>query len=1193
MKPTFPPGPSTRTGLYLMGVLAAIKALALILLAQSVAVLLSGLAGGDTQGLASGSLQGLSGGGIDPEGRVFFEAVLGGAAGAVLRSLSAWGQAVAARRTVLGVKEELRTRLLRAALEPRGSRRVRSSGVDSDGGLAVLATRGLDALDNYYTQFLPALVNCAVVPLVLGARILWADWLSALVILLTVPLVPLFMVLIGRHTEERVQEAQAVLARLSGHIMELAKGLPVLVGLGRAGGQRKALEELSDEHRRRTMGTLRTAFMSSLALELIATISVAVVAVFIGVRLVAGEMPLEAGLLALLLAPDCYLPLRELGTAHHASDEGRVALAAAGEVLGDVGAGASQPSGWRPSPANYGDDGPGASPGGLAVEGLTVQYGGRRETAVGPLAFSAPGGTVTAIAGPSGSGKSTLLGVLAGMVRDDGAATQVEGAWSGFGAGDVALVPQHPTMVMDSVRDEVRLYLHGFPGAESDRDAAVERCLRRAGAAHLSDRHPAELSPGELRRVAVARGLARIEAGATLLLLDEPTAHLDEGAAQTVRDAIRSLQDRATVVLVAHDEQTRALADQIVDVTPVGAASAQLQAACDTPARGIETLPDGPLAAAESAVTPSAPGTGPAAEAPRLDAVRQCSAGSATAALLKLLAPVRWRFAGAAALGILAALFAAALSGLSGWLIIRASEQPPILYLLGAIVGVRFFGIGRAVLRYCERLALHDAVFASVSRLRGALWAALSRRALSLRRLLQGGSVLGSVVDDVDTVRDLLPRVVLPPLTAAAVVAACIVSTAMLLPAALPAALASAAASLLLAPILSLTGDRMSARAEQRHRVQVLRGVSAALDARDELLANGVAGPVLSAIQEDDRAATASSQRSAWADGLGHAVTALACSVSAIGCTVLAMPAVAEGAAAATVAVVVLLQLAQIEPCTAATSAVRQFPALREVLGRVVASGALEPAAQEGGPAGPGLIPVPDRTDGRAGVRITGLEAGWTAGRPVFSGISAVAEPGTWLAVRGPSGAGKSTLMAVLLGFLPPRAGRVEVTGASAWCPQEAHLFDSTIRGNLMLGLPSDHGLGTEESARRMTGALAAAGLGPLVERLDDGLDARIGPGGAFLSGGERQRLAVARTLLTGADVILLDEPTAHLDADTGSALLSDLRLGLAHKTVIMVTHNPADLAAGDAELILGTNRPHHEGGGPRHAGNTVKIPAQ
>ena len=302
MRPDFPAGPATRSAIYWLGLLAALKALSLVLMGQAVAAMLAGLATGNES---------------------WQDQLPWGLAGVVLRSATVWAQGIAARRAALGIKEELRSELLARALRNG----ARSTG-PADGGLAILATRGLDALDSYYTQFLPALVNCATIPLLLGARILFADWVSAVVIVLTVPLVPLFMVLIGRYTEDHVREAQETLTRLSAHMLELAKGLPVLVGLGRATAQRKALEEISEEYRARTMGTLRTAFLSALALELIATISVAVVAVFIGVRLVHGDMPLEAGLLALILAPDCYLPLRELGTAHHASDDGRAALAA-------------------------------------------------------------------------------------------------------------------------------------------------------------------------------------------------------------------------------------------------------------------------------------------------------------------------------------------------------------------------------------------------------------------------------------------------------------------------------------------------------------------------------------------------------------------------------------------------------------------------------------------------------------------------------------------------------------------------------------------------------------------------------------------------------------------------------------------------------------------------------------------------
>ncbi|MFI2563634.1 thiol reductant ABC exporter subunit CydD [Paenarthrobacter sp. NPDC018779] len=1102
MKPVFPSGPATRAALYGTGVLSALKALALVLMAQAVAGMLAGLAGGEAD---------------------WHGGLVWGAVGAVLRSFAVWGQGIASRRAALGVKEELRAQLLRKALTDGGA----STGARvNDGGLAILATRGLDALDDYYTQYLPALVNCATIPLLVGARILWADWVSAVVIVLTVPLVPLFMVLIGRHTEDKVREAQTTLRTLSGHILELAKGLPVLVGLGRAGDQRAALEDISEQYRSRTMATLRTAFLSALALELIATISVAVVAVFIGVRLVGGDMALEAGLLALILAPDCYLPLRELGTAHHASDDGREALETTNAVLA------------APASTPVTSDAPGTSgPADVVVTDLVVGYAGRPGPAVGPLTFTAPAGRVTALDGPSGAGKTTVLAVLAGLVGN-GAEASVAGTVAG--AGTVAWVPQHPVMARATVQDEILLYL----GEASQDPAIVARLLDQAAAGHLAGKHPAELSPGELRRVALARGLARLESGATLLLLDEPTAHLDQQSAAVVRSVIGSLRGRATVILVAHDAATRRLADHTVPLGRAGEPAAQVP---------------------EPLLTVSGTGdVGADVAAKARNGVSVTGRTAILASLGSVLRPVRWKFAGAAMVGVLAALFAVALSGLSGWLIIRASEQPPILYLLGAIVGVRFFGIGRAVLRYTERLLTHDAVFAAMSRLRGSLWEALSRRALALRRLLQGGNVLGSVVDDIDTLRDLLPRVVLPPLAAAGVAAGAIIATALVLPAALPATLLAAALGLVAAPLLALFADRNAATAEQKLHATILRGTAAALDARAELAANGVAGPVLEALKEQDREATLAAQRSAWAEGLGQAVIVLACSLAALWTGVLGSAPSLDGAVnPALVAVIVLMQLALVEPYAGVVPAIRQAPALAAVLRRVAGAGALD-ASHAGQTDDGGIHPLPDR-DGGPGLELRDVSAAWPGGPEVFSALSAEAAPGQWLAVTGPSGSGKSTLLSVLLGFLQPSSGSVRLTGSAAWCPQEAHLFDSTIRGNLLLARPS----GDKPGEAEMRKALADVGLDSLVGGLPEGLDTRIGPGGAFLSGGERQRLAMARTLLTGAQVLLLDEPTAHLDAASARDMMATLRHGLRDVTVVLVTHNPADIDAADARLEL------------------------
>ena len=273
-----------------------------------------------------------------------------------------------------------------------------------------------------------------------------------------------------------------------------------------------------------------------------------------------------------------------------------------------------------------------------------------------------------------------------------------------------------------------------------------------------------------------------------------------------------------------------------------------------------------------------------------------------------------------------------------------------------------------------------------------------------------------------------------------------------------------------------------------------------------------------------------------------------------------------------------LLQLALVEPYAAITTAVRQYPALRAVLAahrRSRRPGRRDDDADASG----GLVPVAGRPGGKPGIELRDLAAAWPGGPMVFTGLDATAEPGRWLAVTGGSGSGKSTLLAVVLGFLPAASGQILLSGRAAWCPQEAHLFDSTIRGNLLLGLPEGQRGGEPEP--RLQDALAAVGLGPLIGRLEHGLDTRIGPGGAFLSGGERQRLAVARTLLTGADVILLDEPTAHLDAESGRAMLAELRHGLRDRTVVLVTHNPEDISPDDSRLDLdraaapGTPRQH------------------
>ncbi len=1120
-----PLGPGGSSAVLVLGVLAALKALALVLLAEAVARGVVGV-------LA-----------VDPE--AWQGAIVLGAGAGVLRAVTTWAAQYVAARAAGDAKRGLRREL---------ARRVLAGGGHDVGATTVVGTVGLDALDDYYARVLPSVVTAATVPLLVGARILSADWVSALIVVLTVPLVPLFMALVGLHTQDRVEESSAALQRLSHHLVELARGLPVLVGLGRVHEQAQALREVSERHRETTMVTLRTAFLSSLVLELISTLSVAVVAVFVGVRLVHGDLDLTTGLVALLLAPECFAPFRDLGAAFHASQDGRAALRRSDEIVGEpvpadirrAGFGPAAPAPGPAVPAVPAPDPAGPPP--LRIRGLAVHFPGRTVPALSGIDVDVPGGSVLSVEGPSGSGKSTLLGVLAGTVP--AAAGSVEGV----DPAAVAWVPQHVHTVAETVLDEVLLYV-GRSGSGAEAEAAARDALARVGLARLAGAHPDRLSPGELRRLGLARGLARVDAGARLLLLDEPTAHLDPANARRVEALVEALRGRVTVVLASHETEVTALADQQL---LLGAAAAPR----------TEGAPE-----ASSGTGADAPPGDPVPEGTAVDPAQPAAARGALRELAAFLAPAPWRTAGAVALGTAAALFAAGLTTLSGWLIVRASEQPSIMYLMVAVVGVRFFGIGRAVLRYAERLLGHDAVLVSTTELRARTWAGLAVRGVASRSLATGGAALDHLVATADRVRDLVPRVVLPPLVGAGTAAGAAATVGILHPDALPALAVALAGGLLAGPAVALLADRSAARGATVVRSGVLRRFAAMVAAADELRANGRSAAMLARLEDLEADAERAARRSAWALGLGSGTAVLACSVSSVLVLAATADAAADGTLAApVVAALVLLPLGLLEPMLGVVDAAQQWPALSASLRKLrPVTGAAR--GTDGIPAEAEPLPV-HRLD------LRGLAVTWPgAPAPAFRGLEASVRRGQWLVVEGPSGSGKSTLLAALLGHLPAAEGRWEVDGVDsralapgrlrrsiAWCPQEAHLFDSTIRGNLLLA----RGREDRPSDAEIRAALQRVGLGPFLAELPEGLATRVGPGGAHLSGGQRQRVAVARALLTRADVVLLDEPTAHLDAPAARSLLADLRQGLADRVVVLVTHHLDDGAAGtDARLRL------------------------
>jgi thiol reductant ABC exporter CydC subunit len=525
-------------------------------------------------------------------------------------------------------------------------------------------------------------------------------------------------------------------------------------------------------------------------------------------------------------------------------------------------------------------------------------------------------------------------------------------------------------------------------------------------------------------------------------------------------------------------------------------------------------------------------------------------------------------------LGVLAIGFGVGLMTAAGYLISRAAEHPPILSLTTTIVAVRFFGLGRPLARYFDRLASHDLALRALGTIRRRFYERIEPLAPAELEGYRRGELLGRMVGDVDALQGLYLRALGPPLVAVLVGAACVGATAAIL----PAAAAILAAGLFLGGVAvplvagwlgSASGSRQSAaRAElTAELVEVLRGAP-------ELVVYGREDETLRRMRAADAELTRLGRRDAFVTGLGDSLSILVAGLTAAGVLAVAVAAThADTLDRVLVATLALLALSSFEAVAPLPGAARELASTVAAGRRVLELTDREPAIRDAREPLPPPAPVP-------AVALEGVTARYSWDEePALAGFTLRLDPGRRVALVGPSGAGKTTITNLLLRFLDPEQGRVTIAGRDvreyrardiratfALAGQDAHLFNSTIRANLLLTRP-------EASYEEVEDALRRARIADWVASLPDGLDTLVGEEGTRLSGGQRQRLTIARALLADAPVLVLDEPTAHLDPPTAQALVDDVLAVAGGRTVLLITHRPEGLDQMDEIVTIDAGR--------------------
>ena len=1099
------------------------------------------------------------------------------------------GIAIIVRLLAHYVQESVANRLgsaVKATFRKRALAHMFKLGVqhkERHGDVIHMLTDGLEQVDAYVARYIPQILYAIMIPLIMGIAIVDTLPIIGIILIVTVPLIPFFMILIGKQADRLNKEQWERMSFLSGHFLDVLQGITTLKLFGRAKDQIKVIGRLSEEFKDSTLRVLRVAFLSALVLELVSTISTALIAVYLGLTLLDGEIPFFSAFFILLLAPEFYTPFRQLGAAFHTGMAGKTSILKYEEFMN------RQPS--LPVGGQSKLQGPIQA---IEIKDLTFTYEDS-ENGVQHISLEAKRNSPIMLVGESGAGKSTIAHIIGGFLTAPKGTVAIDGLdvcdidiewWR----QQITYVSQHPHIMKGTLRDVLSF---GMNVSDEEIIAACKEVQlldvinrQQEGLDTVIGEGGLGLSGGERQRVALARAFLR---KGQVLILDEVTAHLDVKTESIISSAIQRLMENKIVIIIGHRLQTMHWASTLYVLKQgriIQQGSYEELIAVDGYFKDLVTSGLGEFSSTieeqlqtgksfdiqdrdelDYSIPVDKKGAYVRGNDTHTSEVSTANMGlQGWRLLFSVLSPAKWSLVLALIFTFLTVFMNVGLLTVSAWLLASAALQPGLTYLSLAIVGVRFFGVSRAVCRYFERYTSHRMAFQGLYGLRVWFYAHLEPLAPAILKRFGAGDMLGRIMGDIEVLQFFYLRTLIPPVAAIAltVLVAYGVSTidSTLVT---PIVLSSLVLGLVL-PLVVYAHNKQSLTEIGPQQGEYKSLLSDTMDSLEDVISYGNEDLVYHRIQHMMHIVDTNKGVIERGMNLGNTLFLGGVQITVVIVAILAANALTGAWASVMVAVAAIGTQAWFEALQPMIAAVHHGAESKVATSRLMA------LANEPMPVVDPKAPKPFNAN--RDITFTDVSFGYNQDRCIYEHLRLGIKQGQSVAIVGASGSGKTTLFNMLERLYDYggsiHVGDVELKDISidTWrnalgtITQDTYIFHASFEDNIRLARP-------DASATDLERAIDRASLRSVVDRLPVGLNTIVGSGGHGLSGGERQRVALARLFLRNPQIVLLDEPLEGLDQVTRKALHRDLMEYVKDKTCLYITHQLEGLEQMDRILFM------------------------